>query len=378
MFDKQVLGSNIRFFREKLGLSQAQLAERVFVSFQAVSVWERGISPPDINNLCRLAELFDVTVDTLLHFQQISNRCCIAVDGGGTKSEFILFSESGAVRQRIYLGPTNPNDIGIENSARILQNGIDRLLIGGVQVVGIFVCLSGAGTGDNKSRIQSYLEKCFREIPIFVESDTANILALAPDPACAMGLICGTGTAVFVRMNRQIHRFGGWGYLLDEGGSGYDIGLGAIRTVLAHYEGTTDGGKIVELLRTETEGNASAFIRKVYQGGKRYIAGFAGAVFEAAEAGDPLANELIVSNAACVSRRVDAAIKRFDWKKEIIAGGGLLKREIYRRLLQKHTPQIVVPELPAVYGACLECLRQVEIPVGDSFRECFMRTYEEM
>ena len=66
MFDKINLGKTIKQHREAVGLTQSQLAESLFVSFQAISAWERGITPPDLENVCRLAEFFGVSVDSLV------------------------------------------------------------------------------------------------------------------------------------------------------------------------------------------------------------------------------------------------------------------------------------------------------------------------
>ncbi len=60
------LGENIRRLRNKITLTQEQLAEAVGVSPQAVSRWETGISYPDITLLPVLANIFSVSTDTLL------------------------------------------------------------------------------------------------------------------------------------------------------------------------------------------------------------------------------------------------------------------------------------------------------------------------
>ena len=60
------LSANIRKYRREMSLSQEQLAERLGVSFQTVSKWERTESYPDITLLPRIAGFFHVTVDALL------------------------------------------------------------------------------------------------------------------------------------------------------------------------------------------------------------------------------------------------------------------------------------------------------------------------
>ncbi len=61
------LGERIKICRQNAGLSQEKTAELVGVSRQAVTKWEAGQSAPNTENLFRLAEIFDTTVDFLLH-----------------------------------------------------------------------------------------------------------------------------------------------------------------------------------------------------------------------------------------------------------------------------------------------------------------------
>ena len=63
---KTQLGANIVAYRKRSGMTQAKLAERLNYSDKAVSKWERGESMPDVLTLVQLAELFEVSVDTLL------------------------------------------------------------------------------------------------------------------------------------------------------------------------------------------------------------------------------------------------------------------------------------------------------------------------
>lgn len=58
--------NNLKLFRKKFGLTQEQIAERLGVSRQAVAKWERGDSLPDIDNIIALADLYEVTIDSLV------------------------------------------------------------------------------------------------------------------------------------------------------------------------------------------------------------------------------------------------------------------------------------------------------------------------
>ena len=58
--------SNLYMLRHKSGMSQEDFAEKINVSRQAVSKWERNEAYPDIENLLAISELFGVTLDTLI------------------------------------------------------------------------------------------------------------------------------------------------------------------------------------------------------------------------------------------------------------------------------------------------------------------------
>ncbi len=57
--------NNLKLYRKKLGMTQEQAAERLGVSRQALAKWERGESLPDIENVIALADLYEVSIDSL-------------------------------------------------------------------------------------------------------------------------------------------------------------------------------------------------------------------------------------------------------------------------------------------------------------------------
>lgn len=63
---KESFGQRFQRLRKAKGFTQEQIAERVNISYQAVSKWENDISSPDISILGELANILEVTVDELL------------------------------------------------------------------------------------------------------------------------------------------------------------------------------------------------------------------------------------------------------------------------------------------------------------------------
>lgn len=67
----------IKKLREKNGLTQEQMAERLMISRQAISRWENGETQPDTESLKLLSKEFNVSINTLLGTpRQLICQCC--------------------------------------------------------------------------------------------------------------------------------------------------------------------------------------------------------------------------------------------------------------------------------------------------------------
>ena len=64
--DPLTVGRQIYILRKMRGLTQTQLADRLHLSFQAVSKWERGETMPDVGLLPELAESLETSIDNIL------------------------------------------------------------------------------------------------------------------------------------------------------------------------------------------------------------------------------------------------------------------------------------------------------------------------
>ena len=81
--------NRIREVRKAKKLSQTELAEMLHVHQTAVSQWENGKTEPDMDNLCRIADIFGVTVDYLLGVDTQSKT----IDEQLSKIDFALSGE---------------------------------------------------------------------------------------------------------------------------------------------------------------------------------------------------------------------------------------------------------------------------------------------
>lgn len=65
---KTKIAENIKYYRKQLGMTQGELAEKLCGKKSLVSNYENGYSTPDIYILCKLAEIFDVSLDELVEW----------------------------------------------------------------------------------------------------------------------------------------------------------------------------------------------------------------------------------------------------------------------------------------------------------------------
>lgn len=66
MIDFVKVGKRISEYRRQAGMSQEEMADKLFVTRQAFSKWENGISLPSVDMLCMLSEMFSVSIEEIL------------------------------------------------------------------------------------------------------------------------------------------------------------------------------------------------------------------------------------------------------------------------------------------------------------------------
>jgi len=74
------VGEKIQMYRKQLDLSQEELGQKLLVSRQTISLWEKDQTVPTIDNLIRLREIFGVSVDEILGFETIEQNNEISPD----------------------------------------------------------------------------------------------------------------------------------------------------------------------------------------------------------------------------------------------------------------------------------------------------------
>lgn len=76
-----MINMNLTALRKQYGMTQEEVAERINVSRQAIAKWEKGDSIPDLSNCVALANLFQVSLDDLIHYSEQENGMPIPPKG---------------------------------------------------------------------------------------------------------------------------------------------------------------------------------------------------------------------------------------------------------------------------------------------------------
>lgn len=305
---------------------------------------------------------------------------CIGIDGGGTKTETVLCGSDGTVCKRVLLAGSNPNDIGVEKAVGILRESVRRAA-DDHKVDAIFAGVSGCTDGDNRARLSEGLAAAFPDAKLDVQSDIANVMLCHAEhlnDKC-LAAICGTGSVVFASDGKGLHRVGGWGYLFDSAGSGYDIGRDCIAAILAEEDGIGPKTLLTDLYRERSGGGAWTTLHTLYKEGKPFIASFCRTVFEAYDAGDAVAKDILKRNFEHLGLRILQTASLYDCGDTVVLGGGIKKRrDVLERFILpvlKGKITVIFPDLPPVYGAAKGAAELVGRE--PEFYGFFLRTYQE-
>ena len=306
-------------------------------------------------------------------------RYLIAIDGGGTKTEGVLCLPDGTVKARVLRGASNPNDVGTQASVRILCDTVRELRT--LYPDGEYAIFAGvAGALNHKAELLCGLLDAFPDATVAVGSDVENLLSSEIPIGNGACIVSGTGSACFVREGDVLHRIGGWGYLLDDAGSGYDIGRDAILRVLMAHDGRRPETTLAPILEKRLGKPVEEAISEIYAGGKPFIASLAPDILAAAEQGDADAYEIAERSIAAWSEMLTAAYAILRRPFRAALGGGIFRNHpwlaIDLAMVLDAPVEVSVAEAPPVYGALIECARRAGISVGEKpMKDAFLRSY---
>jgi N-acetylglucosamine kinase-like BadF-type ATPase len=301
----------------------------------------------------------------------------IGIDGGGSSSTAVVVTIEGRALAQSHAGPASYTLSGIGGVIPVVCELIAecRAVAGVEQEIPSCICLalSGAGRPRAQRAILAGVRERLRADDILVGSDGVAALMGAFPRGPGIVLIAGTGSLAIGVDERGVGaRAGGWGYLLGDAGSGYEIGRLALRATLAALNGsgssTTLSNSILEHLRLRTIHDIIDWVYGEQEVAVNNLASLAPLVFDAAEKGDVVANEILDTAGDALAGLVDSVSRQLHFDATVVPVspiGGLFEQSyaLLERLTTRTSCEIeIVPARfsPSI-GAALVALRRAGV-----------------
>lgn len=308
----------------------------------------------------------------------LTSPAFLGIEGGGTRTTILMIDAEGHTLADFQTGPA----VLALMSDRELQwhlRDIAARLPQRPRAIGIG--LAGARTEADRDRLHRAASRIWPAIPCVATNDLETALAAAPVARQALPrvlVLSGTGSCCFGRTPEGgTAKVGGRGHVIGDRASACDIGLRALRAVMADLDHQGQLGPLgVAMLNALMFNEPEQLIPWSVHAQKTEIASLAVTVFATAKKGDPLAKKILADSAAMLAEDACACAAQLvpsGTRVEFILNGGVLlknpafMRDVTQRL-KKGWPQAKVTplSLPSVLGAVNLARQLTLLPVKSS------------
>ena len=263
----------------------------------------------------------------------------LGIECGGTRTVALFGPGKDGDFQRAEFGPANLrllDDAGLVKHFKAVRRAA------AAPCAGIAIGMAGARTEKDRRRIRAAAGKVWRNTPVYATDDLETALAAAEGQEGRQArvlILSGTGSCCFGRRNGThagTVRLGGWGHILGDRGSGYDIGRQALRAAAGEMDRKGQwpalGERILQALQLN---EADDLIDWAKGAEKAEVAALAPTVFAAAAKRDRLARRILADTAAALAEDGANCARRLARPgapvEFVLAGGILLKQAGFAR-----------------------------------------------
>ncbi|MDR1283594.1 MAG: ATPase [Opitutaceae bacterium] len=304
----------------------------------------------------------------------------LGIDGGGTRTRAILVTETGVVLGTGEAGPANCHNVGVQTAARHLNEAADMAWSAAdkprrQQPARVFIGCAGVKSRPDILQLTAAAELAgFPAETVTVENDLHNALAGGLGGRPGIALIAGTGSNCLGRdASGNTFMCGGWGWLLDDEGSGFGLAIAALRAVARAADRRARPTSLLPAALaffgvSEPDELLARFYAKKWTPGE--VAAFAPVVMRHATEGDATARKLLAEGARALAALVSGAASalRFPQGPRVVllggcARGGAPYQPMIEAKIRATCPRarIVEPVGPPLHGAALNVLRAAGI-----------------
>lgn len=251
----------------------------------------------------------------------------LGIDGGGTKTDFVLCDEMGKILATQRLDSASHWQYDSDRLAGILDKGFHGVLQKSGKeasdVISAAFGMSGYGEDGEKDRASTKIcEGFFKDIPVKIcnDSEIGLIGSLGFEPG--INVINGTGAMAAGRDNSgRVDRAGGWGHEIGDEGSGYWLGMKLLEMFAKQSDGrierTSLYGYVKEQLNIHRDFDIIALFHNEYCHDRSKTASLQKILCDLAGQGDPWALALYDRSAADLVMLAQALRDRMDFSDPV-------------------------------------------------------------
>lgn len=273
-----------------------------------------------------------------------SSSFVIGIDGGGTRCRARLANSHGETLGNGEAGTANPNVAGFESAQReillAIQRAFEDAKIEKQFVTAICLGIGGVDRVEERARLQTWAEQNIAQ-HVIVVNDGEIVLAAGSPENWGVALIAGTGAIAWGKSRAgKVARAGGWGYLIGDEGSGFDLTRNALRAITQAADGRGKPTRLLDVILKHWHlQSPQELIPRVYRSGLKPadIAALAPLVVQVAREEDEVAQRLLEQTADALATMIIAVARALDLGADAsplaLTGGLLLETELLRARL---------------------------------------------
>ncbi|WP_334071451.1 MULTISPECIES: N-acetylglucosamine kinase [Paenibacillus] len=304
----------------------------------------------------------------------MSRQYVAGLDGGGTKTAVVIMDERGAAVHSFVSGAINFNgqqESTVRNSLHEIMRGISDVCRGLAFCKHLCIGAAGISHPETARRLESIVREAGYTGGLTLTGDHVTALCGALESPVGMIVIAGTGSICYGQnANGQTHRTGGFGYLIDDEGSGYSIGRDLLRAVVRAEDGrialTAITAMVYEQLQMSSVRQIIGFVYDKNTN-KKDIAALAPILSRACAMGDEQALAIVRQSAGALVELVAPVAERLGLQTgELALAGSVLRcnkevREAFGGMLRQRYPELVctLPKQDAARGAAMIAFREL-------------------
>lgn len=312
-----------------------------------------------------------------------SENVILAIDGGGTTTRCLAIDSTGVICGEGKGGPSNhilaPLDVVRKSLNDAIHEAIERSGLKPKQVCCISLGTAGIGpNGEGKEVIEDLVQEILPAEKVTATGDM--VIAFHGSILGSHGVIAnaGTGSVVYgVSPSGASRQVGGWGHILGDEGSAYDIAIRGLRAGARHFDGRGEFTTLVDLIPQALD--VSDYIQVAFKMyglnmSREEIAALARVVDSAARDGDGISRQILRSAGEELALGVIVAIRELGMEDvslpvsyigSVFDSGELIIRPFAEAITIKYPrAQVLPPKFPSVVGAFILGAREMGWPTS--------------